>query len=106
MLFSGRGGQNTILRDALIYIALSAPLQELVNRLFYIKALDGGFSCPSSAILLDRMNLSARNGWPDEEGRVYIIFNIEEIKGALVIFRMDFEECLRMLADMALPIGR
>ena len=52
------------------------------------------------------MNLSARNGWPDEEGRVYIIFNIEEIKGALVIFRMHFEECLRMLTDRALPIGR
>lgn len=27
-------------------------------------------------ILLDRMNLSARNGWLDEEGRVYIIFTI------------------------------
>lgn len=35
-------------------------------------------------ILLDRMNLSARNGWLDEEGRVYIIFTIEEIKGALI----------------------
>ena len=27
-------------------------------------------------ILLDRMNLSARNGWLDEAGRVYIIFTI------------------------------
>ena len=34
-------------------------------------------------ILLDRMNLSAANGWLDEEGRVYIIFTIDEIKGAL-----------------------
>lgn len=31
-------------------------------------------------ILLDRMNLSAKNGWLDEAGRVYIIFTIEEIK--------------------------
>ncbi|MDD6704568.1 MAG: replication initiator protein A, partial [Clostridiaceae bacterium] len=59
------------------------------------------YGFPSSAILLDRMNLSARNGWLDEEGRVYIIFTIEEIKGALVIFRTHFEECLRMLADRA-----
>ena len=29
-------------------------------------------------ILLDRMNLSARNGWLDEEGRVYIIFTMQE----------------------------
>ena len=34
-------------------------------------------------ILLDRMNLSARNGWLDEAGRVYIIFTIEEIKESL-----------------------
>ena len=34
-------------------------------------------------ILLDRMSLSARNGWFDKEGRVYIIFTIEEIKDAL-----------------------
>ena len=27
------------------------------------------------AILLDRMNLSAKNNWIDEEDRVYIIFN-------------------------------
>ena len=34
-------------------------------------------------ILLDRMNLSAENGWLDEEGRVYIIFTIGEIKSSL-----------------------
>mgnify|MGYP002545822929 CR=1 FL=1 len=34
-------------------------------------------------IMLDRMNLSAKNGWVDELGRVYIIFTIEEVKGAL-----------------------
>ena len=34
-------------------------------------------------ILLDRMNLSAANGWLDDEGRVYIIFTIDEIKSAL-----------------------
>ena len=34
-------------------------------------------------ILLDRMNLSAKNGWMDAESRVYIIFTIEEIKSSL-----------------------
>ncbi|EJX02111.1 Replication initiator protein A (RepA), partial [gut metagenome] len=34
-------------------------------------------------ILLDRMNLSAVNGWLDKEGRVYIIFTIDEIKSSL-----------------------
>ena len=30
-------------------------------------------------LLLDRMDLSARNGWIDDRGRVYIIFTIEEV---------------------------
>lgn len=34
-------------------------------------------------IMLDRMNLSAKNGWLDEEGRVYIIYTHEEAKAAL-----------------------
>ena len=34
-------------------------------------------------ILLDRMSLSAKNRWMDEEGRVYIIFTIEDVMDAL-----------------------
>ena len=30
-------------------------------------------------ILLDRVTLSAKNGWIDQQGRVYIIYTIEEI---------------------------
>ena len=31
-------------------------------------------------LLLDRMGLSLKNGWLDEEGRVCIIFTIADIK--------------------------
>lgn len=34
-------------------------------------------------ILLDRMNLSAKNQWIDEEMRVFIIFTIDEVKAAI-----------------------
>ena len=34
-------------------------------------------------ILLDRMELSARNHWLDDKGRVYIIFTIEEVMAHL-----------------------
>ena len=34
-------------------------------------------------ILLDRMNLSARNGWVDEQGRVYIICTLRYVMEAL-----------------------
>ena len=31
-------------------------------------------------ILLDRMSLSVKNGWLDEQNRVFIIFTIEDVK--------------------------
>ena len=34
-------------------------------------------------ILLDRMGLSVKNGWLDEQGRVYIIFSVQEVMDAL-----------------------
>ena len=34
-------------------------------------------------ILLDRMGLSVKNGWLDEQGRVYIIFSVQEVIDAL-----------------------
>ena len=34
-------------------------------------------------ILLDRMGLSVKNGWLDEQGRVYIIFPVQEVMAAL-----------------------
>ncbi len=34
-------------------------------------------------ILLDRMGLSVKSGWLDEQGRVYIIFPVQEVMDAL-----------------------
>lgn len=34
-------------------------------------------------LLLDRMSLSAKNGWLDKDGRVFIIFTIEDIMDAM-----------------------
>lgn len=35
------------------------------------------------SILLDRMSLSMKNGWHDEQGRVYIIFTLKDIAETL-----------------------
>ena len=43
-------------------------------------------------ILLDRMSLSAKNGWIDKNGRVYIIFTIDEAKMALNCAEQKFED--------------
>ena len=57
-------------------------------------------------ILLDRMNLSARNGWLDEAGRVYIIFTIEEIKESLGCAEMKAVKLLDELEKKAELIER
>ncbi len=50
-------------------------------------------------LLLDRMSLSAKNEWFDEENRVYIIFSIKEVmeymncsKGTAIRFMSELEE--------------
>ena len=39
------------------------------------------------SVLLDRMSLSMKNGWFDEENRVYIIYQISEIQSDSGIFQ-------------------
>ena len=53
-------------------------------------------------ILLDRMNLSAKNGWTDKEGRVYIIFTVEEVMAAMGCAN---QKATRLLAELENDIG-
>ena len=46
-------------------------------------------------ILLDRMGLSVKNGWLDEQGRVYIIFPVQEVMDALVAQTTASERTLK-----------
>lgn len=55
-------------------------------------------------LLLDRMGLSLKNGWLDEEGRVYIIFTIADIKAMLGCAEQKVNKLLREL-DSAGGIG-
>ena len=57
-------------------------------------------------ILLDRMNLSARNGWVDEAGRVYIIFTLDEIMEALGCAKQKAVKLLDELEAKACLIER
>ena len=53
-------------------------------------------------ILLDRMSLSAKNGWRDEQGRVFIIFTVENVKRALCCADNKAIKLLRELEDFGL----
>lgn len=52
-------------------------------------------------IMLDRMSLSQKNGWCDEENRVYIIFTIESIMESLGCGRNKACQLLSELEEKA-----
>ena len=53
-------------------------------------------------ILLDRMSLSVKNGWLDEQNRVFIIFTIEDVKRALCCADNKATKLLRELEEYGL----
>ena len=53
-------------------------------------------------ILLDRMSLSARNGWLDEQGRVYIIYTVREVQESLCCAEHKAVKLFRELEDIDL----
>lgn len=48
-------------------------------------------------ILFDRMSLSARNGWHDEDGRVYIYYTADEIRADI---GCGYDKALKLLAEL------
>ena len=48
-------------------------------------------------LMLDRMSLSLKNGWQDEQGRVYIYFPADEIMSTL---NRQSEKASKLLAEL------
>ena len=53
-------------------------------------------------ILLDRMSLSRKNGWLDENGRVYIIYTVDEVMEAL---GCAAQKAVKLLAELESKAG-
>ena len=53
-------------------------------------------------ILLDRMSLSARNGWLDKAGRVFIIYTVQEVQDSLGCADKKATKLLRELEEYGL----
>ena len=53
-------------------------------------------------ILLDRVPLSAKKGWIDEQGRVYIICTIEEIMADM---NCGNKKAIQLLSDLEDKVG-
>lgn len=53
-------------------------------------------------IMLDRMSLSQKNGWFDDDGRVYIVFTIEEIAE---LFNCGSQKAVKLLTELERDAG-
>lgn len=53
-------------------------------------------------LLLDRMGLSAKNGWYDDQGRVYIYFTVDEVRENLC---GGNDKALKILAELGTKKG-
>lgn len=59
-----------------------------------------GMSCEAKVLyglMLDRMGLSAKNGWTDEQGRVYIVFTKEDVMSYL---NCKSEKAMKLLGEL------
>ena len=48
-------------------------------------------------MMLDRVNLSAMNGWVDDSGRIYIYFTMNEVQE---VFGCGHDKALKLLAEL------
>ena len=55
-----------------------------------------------NGILLDRMSLSAKNGWMDKQGRVYIIYTVREVQESLCCAEHKAVKLFRELEEIDL----
>ena len=53
-------------------------------------------------LMLDRLALSEKNGWCDEEGRLYIYYTLEDIEQSLFVGHQKAAQIMKELADAEL----
>ena len=66
-------------------------------------------------LMLDRMSLSIKNRWFDDEGRVYIMFSIDDVmeflgcykqKAVKLVHELDQEHCIGLIEKKRIGFGK
>lgn len=57
-------------------------------------------------MLLDRMGMSYKNKWMDEENRVYIVYLLDEIQSDMNVSKHKAVDCLAELENVGLIVKR
>lgn len=86
-------------RESGQYSFFKIPKVLMEDRRFEKVSLDSKFLY---GLMLDRMELSQKNGWLDEENRVFIYFSTDEVMKCL---KCGKEKAVRLLAELDKGIG-
>ena len=57
-------------------------------------------------MLLDRMGMSSKNKWLDEENKVYIVYSLDEIQADMNVSKHKAVDCLAELEDVGLIVKK
>ena len=57
-------------------------------------------------MLLDRMGMSYKNKWMDEENKVYIVYSLDEIQSDMNVSKHKAVDCLAELEDVGLIVKK
>ena len=89
-----------------------------IPRLLFTDEFFRGLSCEAKVLyglMRDRMTLSRKNGWIDEQNRVYIIFTLEEVmdylgcgkdKGVKILAELDSEKGIGLIERVKRGMGK
>ena len=89
-----------------------------IPKVLFTDSFFSKLSCEAKVLyglMLDRMSLSIKNQWLDDQGRVYIIFTIEEVKTYMgccrqssvnILAELDSEKGIGLIEKKRLGFGK
>ncbi|MCR5777577.1 MAG: replication initiator protein A [Lachnospiraceae bacterium] len=86
-------------KEAMKYSSVDIPKILFVDKAFNSLTIEAKLIY---GILLDRMSLSGKNGWIDEEKRVYILYPIEQLHEDTGLSARTLKEVFKELEDIGL----
>jgi hypothetical protein len=125
--FPGPGAQNNKRRNTMNYSAkfnyfygkqADAYSFYRIPKVLFTDPFFSKLSCEAKVLyglMLDRMSLSIKNQWLDDQGRVYIIFTIEEVKTYMgccrqsavnILAELDSEKGIGLIEKKRLGFGK
>ena len=89
-------------KQALQYAMVEIPLLMFIDDAFEPLSLEAKVVY---GILLQRIRLANRNGWRDEDGKLYVIYPLEQMHKDIGLSTRTISDSLKQLEDLGIQDG-